>query len=142
MEQIQNNRETRENVLLEVIEKLKFQLEEFKENEESIGEALSEAIKRARTQERVVGKCPNCGTGNLAIIYSRTTRKRFIGCTNYFKCLCKTSFPLPQRGTIKLLGNECKSCGWPQVLVWNRGRKPWRLCSNPNCPRKKKKRKR
>jgi DNA topoisomerase-1 len=142
MEQIQNNRETRENVLLEVVEQLKFQLEEFKENEESIGEALSEAIKRAQTQERVVGKCPNCGTGNLAIIYSRTTRKRFIGCTNYFKGLCKTSFPLPQRGTVKPLGNECKSCGWPQVLIWYRGRRPWRLCFNPSCPSKKKKRRR
>ncbi len=141
MEQIQNKREKREKVLLEVVEQLKPQLEQFKENEESIGEALSRAIKRARTQERVVGKCPNCGTGNLAIIYSRKTRKRFIGCTNYFKGLCKTSFPLPQRGTVKPLGNNCKACGWPQVLVWTRGRRPWRLCFNPHCPLKNKRKK-
>jgi DNA topoisomerase-1 len=138
MEQIQNNRETRENVLLEVVEQLKSQLEQFKENENSIGEILSETIKRARTQQQIVGKCPNCGTGNLAIIYSQKTQKRFIGCTNYFKGICKTSFPLPQRGTVKPLGNECKGCGWSQILVWNRGRRPWRLCFNPHCPLKKK----
>jgi DNA topoisomerase-1 len=140
MEQIQKSRGTRKNVLAEVVEQLKPQLEQFKKNEESIGEVLSEAIKRARTQERVAGKCPNCGTGNLAIIYSRKTRKRFIGCTNYFKGLCKTSFPLPQRGTVKPEGKNCKGCGWPQVLIWNRSRRPWRLCFNPSCPLKKKRR--
>jgi DNA topoisomerase-1 len=141
MEQIQNNREKRENVLLEVVEQLKPQLEHFKENEEFIGEVLSEAVNNAKMQEYVVGKCPNCGKGNLAIIYSRKTRKRFIGCTNYFKGLCKTSFPLPQRGTVKPLGYNCKSCGWPQVLVWMRGRRPWSLCFNPNCSRKGRRRK-
>jgi DNA topoisomerase-1 len=140
MEQIQSSREIRENVLEKVVEQLKPQLKQFKENEESIGKALSEAIKRARTQERVLGKCPGCGTGNLLIIYSRKTRKRFIGCTNYFKGLCKTSFPLPQRGKVKPAGRNCKSCGWPKVLVWTKGRKTWRLCFNPSCPLKKKRR--
>jgi DNA topoisomerase-1 len=133
MEQIQNNKMKRETVLEEVVEQLKPQLEQFKENEEPIGEALTKATKRAQTQERIVGKCPNCGTGNLMIIYSRKTRKRFIGCSNYFKGICKTSFPLPQRGTIKPTGNNCKACGWPQMLVWIRGRRPWNLCFNPDC---------
>ncbi len=140
MEQIQNNRETRENVLVEVVEQLKPQLEQFKKYEESIGVVLSEAIKRAQTQEMVVGICPICGTGKLTIIYSRKTRKRFIGCTNYFKGFCKTSFPLPQRGIVKPLGKNCKSCGWPQVLTWIKGRKPWRLCFNNACLLKKKRR--
>jgi len=133
MEQIQNNRMKREKVLAEVVEQLKPQLEQFKENEEPIGEALTKATKRAKTQQRIVGKCPNCGTGNLMIIYSRKTRKRFIGCSNYFKGICKTSFPLPQRGSVKPTGNNCKACGWPQVLVWIRGRRPWNLCFNPDC---------
>ncbi|UCC58101.1 MAG: DNA topoisomerase I [Candidatus Bathyarchaeum sp.] len=141
MEQIQSNREKRENVLAEVVEQLKPQLNQFKHNEDAIGEALSKTIKRARTEERVVGKCPNCGTGNLMIIYSRKTRKRFIGCSSYFKGLCNTSFPLPQRGTVKTVGNNCKVCGWPQVLVWLRGRKPWNLCFNPDCSLKGKRRK-
>ena len=111
MEQIQNGKMKRENVLAEVVDQLKPQLEQFKENEERIGESLTKAIKRAQSQERIVGKCPNCGTGKLAIIYSRKTRKRFIGCTNYFNGLCTTSFPLPQRGTVKPVRSNCKACG-------------------------------
>jgi DNA topoisomerase-1 len=141
MEQIQNNNMKRETVLEEVVEQLKPQLEQFKQNEEPIGEALTKAIKKAQTEERIVGKCPNCGTGNLTIIYSRKTQKRFVGCSNYFKGLCTTSFPLPQRGTVKPAGSNCKACGWPQVLVWISGRRPWRLCFNPDCPLKNKRRK-
>ncbi len=133
MEQIQKNEIKRETVLQKVVEQLKPQLEHFKENEESIGEALNQAIQRAQAQERIVGKCPNCGTGNLAIIYSRKTRKRFIGCSNYFKGVCSTSFPIPQRGTVKPTGKSCKACGWPQLLVRLKGRRPWNLCFNPDC---------
>jgi DNA topoisomerase-1 len=141
MEQIRNNSMKRETVLANVIKQLKPQLKQFKENEKAIGEALSKATKKARMREHVIGKCPNCSTGDLTIIYSRTTRKRFIGCNNYFKGLCKTSFPLPQRGTVKPTKSLCKSCGWPQVLVWFRGRKPWNLCFNPDCSSKTKRRK-
>lgn len=133
MEQIRTSKLKRETVLAEVVEQLKPQLVKFKENEEVIGEVLTKAINKAQKQERAIGRCPTCGTGNLTIIYSRTTKKRFIGCSNYFKGLCKTSFPLPQRGTIKQTKSKCRACGWPQVLVWLRGRKPWNLCFNPNC---------
>jgi len=133
MEQIRNNKMKRKIVLDKVVEQLKPQLEHFKENEETIGEALTQAIQRAQAQERIVGKCPNCGTGNLTIVYSRKTRKRFIGCSNYFKGICSTSFPLPQRGTVKPTGNSCKACGWPQILVRLKGRRPWNLCFNPDC---------
>jgi len=141
MEQIQKGTMNREAVLKEVIDNLKIQLEQFKENEETIGETLSKATKKAQTQERIVGKCPNCETGQLTIIYSKKTKKRFIGCTNYFKGLCNTSFPLPQRGTIKPSRSNCKSCGWPNMLVWFRGRKPWNICFNPDCSSNKKRRK-
>ncbi len=136
MEQIKNGIINRETVIEEVVKQLKSQLEHFKEHEESIGKALSKATKRIQTQSRVVGKCPTCETGDLVIIYSRKTKKRFIGCSNYFEGMCKTSFPLPQRGTIKPIGNRCKTCGWPQVLVWFRSRKPWTQCFNPNCNQK------
>lgn len=142
MEQIQNNNGKRENVLLEAVDQLKPLLEDFKRKEEIIGKRLSEAIKRARKEERVVGNCPNCGTGNLIILYSRKTGKRFIGCTNYFKGICTTSFPLPQRGTVKPTRSECSACGWPTVQVWMKGRRPWTLCFNPNCPKKKEDRRR
>ena len=136
MEKIQVNGEKRENVLFEAVTILKPILEEFKNKEAEIGEALSEAIRKARIQERIIGQCPNCGTGQLMILYSRKTKKRFIGCTNYFKGICKTSFPLPQRGTLKPTGNRCKECGWPTIQVRIKGKRPWNLCFNPDCPLK------
>jgi DNA topoisomerase-1 len=142
IEQIQNNCGKKEEVVVEAVDRLKPLLEEFKEREEEIGEALSQAIKRARMQDRIIGTCPTCGTGKLMILYSRKTRKRFIGCTNYFKGLCKTSFPLPQKGTVKPMGKNCRVCEWPLLQVWIKGRRPWRLCFNPECPLKEERRKR
>ena len=142
MEQIQNNSGKREEVIIEAVDQLKPLLEKFKEGEEKIGETLSQAIKRVRMQERVIGTCPDCGTGKLMILYSRKTRKRFIGCTNYFRTLCKTSFPLPQKGTVRPVGKNCRSCEWPLVQVKTKGGRPWVLCFNPKCSLKEEKRKR
>jgi len=139
MEQIQNNEAKRVNVLVEAVDRLKPTLERFKTRETVIGEALSAAIKRARMEERIIGQCPDCGTGQLMILYSRKTGKRFIGCTNYFKGKCKTSFPLPQRGTVKPARRSCRACEWPLLDVRMKGRRPWALCFNPNCPLKEKK---
>lgn len=142
MERIQASLEKRENVLIEAVERLKPVLTEMKQHETTIGQALSEAVKKARMQERIVGTCPNCQTGKLIIIFSKRTGKRFIGCTNYFTNACKTSFPLPQRGTVKPTGRTCKTCGWPLIFVRMPGKRPWNLCINPNCPKKEERRRR
>ena len=142
MNKIQTNDEKRENVLLEAVEILKPVTDELKEKERIIGEKLSNAMKRAKFEERTIGTCPICNTGKLVTLYSRRTGKRFIGCTNYFKELCKASFSLPQKGTIRSLGKNCRGCGWPTVQVRIRGRRPWILCFNPNCPLKEERRKR
>ncbi|MEM2766904.1 MAG: DNA topoisomerase I [Candidatus Bathyarchaeia archaeon] len=136
MDKIQARMEKRENVLLDAVEILKPVMEELKKNEKVIGEQLSQAIKRARFEERNVGACPICGTGRLTILYSRKTGKRFIGCTNFFKGQCNASFPLPQKGSVKPLGKNCRECGWPTVQVRVKGRRPWTLCFNPTCPLK------
>lgn len=141
MDKIQAKREKRENVLVDAVEILKPVVQELKEKEKIIGEQLSNAIKRARLEERIIGACPVCGTGKLMILYSRKTGKRFIGCTNYFKGKCETSFPLPQKGSVRSLGRNCRGCGWPTVQVWIKGKRPWTLCFNPDCPLKKERRK-
>jgi len=142
MEKIQTNSEDRVNVLIEAVKQLKPVLEQIKEKEQTIGQMLSQAIKRARMQERIIGDCPDCKTGKLMILYSRKTRKRFIGCTNYFEGICTTSFPLPQKGTAKPAQKNCKGCEWPLVFVRMRGKRPWMLCFNPKCPLKEERRKR
>jgi DNA topoisomerase-1 len=142
MDKIQAKREKRENVLVDAVEILKPVIQELKEKEKIIGKQLSNAIKRARLEERIIGTCPVCGTGKLMILYSRKTGKRFIGCTNYFKGKCETSFPLPQKGSVRPLGRNCRGCGWPTVQVRIKGKRPWTLCFNPDCPLKRERRKR
>jgi DNA topoisomerase-1 len=141
MNKIQIEHEKRENVLVDAVEILKQVTEALKEKEKIIGEQLSNAIKKARIDERIIGTCPICNTGKLMTLYSRRTGKRFVGCTNYFKDLCKASFPLPQKGTIKSLGRNCRGCGWPTVQVRIKGRHPWTLCFNPKCSLKEERRK-
>ena len=136
MNEIQQGKETRENVLQGAIQILKPVTEKLKEKEQIIGARLSQAIQKARLEERLIGACPICQNGKLVILRSKKTGKRFIGCTNYFEGKCRTSFPLPQKGSVKPLGYVCKSCGWPTVRIWIKGKRPWNLCFNPKCPLK------
>ena len=136
MSEIQQRKETKENVLLNAIEILKPVTEKLKEKEKVIGAQLTQALKKSELDEKTIGTCPTCHDGKLVIVYSRKTGKRFAGCTNYFEGKCKTAFPLPQRGSVKPTGNVCKSCGSPTVRVWMRGKRPWNLCLNPKCQSK------
>jgi DNA topoisomerase-1 len=138
MNEIQQGKETRKNVLQDTVEILKPVTEELKENERAIGEHLSQALMKARLEERVIGACPVCKNGKLVILRSKKTGKRFIGCTNYFEGTCKTAFPLPQKGSAKPTGTVCRSCGWHTVRIWIKGNRPWNLCFNPLCPTKTK----
>lgn len=136
---IRNREEKPDDVLDQAIGRLKSVLEELKSQETTIGQALNEALQQAKLQERVVGNCPICKIGKLLIIFSRKTGKRFVGCSNYFEGSCTTSFPIPQFGTVKTTKTACSTCGWPNVVVYRRGRNPWRLCLNPACPNKRRK---
>ena len=137
MSQIQQAQENRLTVVEDAIEILKPMIGNLKQNEKAVGEKLSCAVRQAILEERVVGSCPNCHSGKLIITYSKRTGKRFVGCTNYFSGACKTAFPLPQRGYVKPTGKPCKQCGWMTVLVWLKGRRPWKLCLNPQCLKKR-----
>ena len=136
MEQIQAGKQTKEVIIRSAVEILKPVISEIKEKQSDIGTQLSEALNKSRLKERVVGSCPKCAEGKLVILRSRTSGKRFVGCTNYFENKCNVTFPLPQIGTIKSLAIPCKSCGCPVIYVVTKGRRPWRLCLNPTCPAK------
>jgi DNA topoisomerase-1 len=108
-------------------------LKDFKKNEKKIGKKLLEGLIIARREERKLGTCPNCG-GELRVIVSRRTRKRFAGCSSYPKC--KTGFPLPQFGKIIPLHKDCEVCGLPMIQVWRKGKRPFRMCINHKCKSK------
>lgn len=96
-----------------------------------IGKTIREGIK----EDEVVGKCPDpdCG-GNLVIRSSAKTKKKFIGCSNYPKC--RKAFSMPQNGLILTTEDTCKACGYPVIKVIRKGKRPWDLCINPECPSK------
>jgi DNA topoisomerase-1 len=134
MEAIQQGKQTREKIMAHAIENIKEVTATLKVNEKSIGEQLSSAVQMAKINQKTIGSCPTCHSGKLIIIQSKKTKKRFAGCTNYFKGTCKTAFPLPQKGTVKPSGKTCASCRWPTVQVSSlRGKKPWILCLNQAC---------
>ncbi|MFQ6025719.1 MAG: DNA topoisomerase [Nitrosopumilaceae archaeon] len=82
-------------------------------------------------------ECPQCHKGKLMVIRSRTTKKRFIGCSNYHNG-CKASTPLIQRGMIRTTKTPCELCKWPMILVRYSRRQKWaRQCANINCKTRK-----
>jgi DNA topoisomerase-1 len=136
MEAIQQGKENKQAVLADTVRTLKQVTVELKNKERTIGAQLSLALTQSRLDDRVIGACPKCGYGQLVILRSKKSRKRFVGCTGFFEGKCNMSYPLPQMGTVKPLGDICKQCGAPMVTVYLRRKKPWKLCLNPQCASK------
>jgi DNA topoisomerase-1 len=133
MEEIQNGTGKTEAVLEKAVARLGPVLTEMKKHQETMGQELTEAAKKAQMQQRIIGNCLQCGTGKLVILYSRRTGKRFLGCTGFFKGQCKVSFSIPQTGTVKSTGKNCSVCGWPTVQYQVKGKRPWVFCVRPDC---------
>ncbi len=96
-------------------------------------EELAGIIVKGIQEDKVVGTCPKCGKP-LKIIRSKKTKKRFIGCDGYPDC--DSTYPLPQMGRLIPMHVECPSCHTPKVKIITRGRRPWELCIDPDCPTK------
>jgi len=101
-------------------------------NEDQIGLNIN-AARTTASKRFALGSCPVCKVGELRVIRSMKTRKRFVGCSNY-GLGCRASAPLPQHGKVEATQRPCPECSWPVVLVG--ARKQWRLCVNPACPKK------
>ena len=81
-------------------------------------------------------QCPECKVGQLMVIRSRTTRKRFMGCSNFYGG-CKASSPLLQKAKLRATKTSCEECKWPMVIFrYSRKQKWTRQCSNFNCKTK------
>jgi DNA topoisomerase-1 len=107
MDLVINGKKKREEVVEEAKKTLDEILKEFKKNEKKIGKKLLEGLIDARKEQRHLGTCPNCKTGELRILRSRFSKKFFVGCSNYFKCT-KCGFT---RNACKC---KCEICGQPK----------------------------
>ncbi|MBN2042930.1 MAG: DNA topoisomerase I [Candidatus Aenigmarchaeota archaeon] len=125
MEEISNGKRNWEDVVKEAETELGKILDHFKEREKHIGNELKKGVQEFEKSITYVGKCDKC-SGELRIIHSKTTGKKFVGCTNYPEC--NNGFPLPQRGETKATSKKCPNCGLYFVDVKQWGRRPWKLC--------------
>lgn len=133
MEAIQEGKRDKEEVIEKARRELDKLLKKFRTHQLEIGKQLGEAYRITRQKQRIMGKCAKCG-GDLKVVVSRATHKRFAGCSNYPKC--DNSFPLPQAGFIISLGKTCEQCGAPMIQVNRAGMRPYRMCLDPKCPSK------
>jgi DNA topoisomerase-1 len=134
MEKIQEGTTSKDNVIAEAREKLDEMLGKFKNEQDDIGKNLGDAYAETKRKQRVLGACAKCG-GELRVIVSRATHKRFAGCSNYPNC--KNAFPLPQAGFIVSLDKKCEHCAAPMIQVNRAGMRPYRMCLEPKCESKK-----
>lgn len=125
MEMIQEGKSKREEIIEGAREELEKILNKFKEHEMHIGSELKEGVKEFQEISHYIGVCPEC-RGELRIIRSHATHKRFVGCSNYPKC--RHGFPLPQKGKITVSDEKCEKCGLNIVHVKQFKRRPWKLC--------------
>ena len=93
-------------------------------------------MKEFQEISHYIGVCPEC-RGELRILRTHATHKRFVGCSNYPKC--RHGFPLPQQGKITVLDEKCEKCDLNIIEVKQFKRRPWKLCVKCGFVIKKKK---
>ena len=143
MESIREAKKGFENKEKKVLEKVKKTIskiaDQFKKNEIEIGKELLDAnihlTEQLRKENRLV-PCPVCKKGDLAITYSKKTKRYFVACNAFPDC--KTTYSLPPGGMIKKTGKKCEECEFPMLMRISRGRRPWIFCFNTECETNKK----
>ncbi len=108
---------------------------EFKVKEKEIGKELLKGIEEMRAdqqQANTLMPCPQCKVGQLRIIYSKKTRRYFIGCSKYPDC--KQTLSLPPNALIKRAETTCPADQFPKLLAIRKAKRPWEFCFNLNCP--------
>lgn len=131
MEKIREKKLTEEKILSEAEITLTKILNKFKKNEKSIGKELSQNYRQHLETESFIGKCPKCENGNLKIMYSKKSKRKFIACDNED---CKIIMNMPGYN-VKSTGKICEYCKFPIVKVLA-GRMTRELCLNNDCKSK------
>lgn len=111
---------------------LEIPLNKIKINELAIGDEIKNGLNDSENATSI-GKCPKCHVGEMILVKSRKSDKRFIACSEYRLTGCNTIASVPQLGNIKRSNSIC-SCGWPILrIIFNR-KKIRTICVNRVCP--------
>ena len=121
------------NDLRKYLEKsLESPLNKIKKNQLTIGDEIKNVLVNSENG-MAIGKCPKCEHGEMILIRSRNSNKRFVACSNYQTTGCNATASVPQNGFIKKNNTYC-SCGWPVLSVIFATKKSWKICVNRYCP--------
>jgi len=124
MQQIKENKRTREDVIRESRTMLHKAFDQLEANEAVIGDDI-----RNRTAEEMnLGKCPVCG-GTLAIKHLRGNTQ-FIGCSKYPDCSFNIGLPTTQWGWAVRTDEICDKHHLNFVRLVRKGARPWDI----GCP--------
>ena len=94
-------------------------------------------ILGTNSPKNALTQCPQCSIGQLVIIRSPVTKKKFIGCSNYSNG-CTASSPLPQKARLRRTKKLCEICCWPIILYrYSRKQKWTEQCTNIQCKTRK-----
>jgi DNA topoisomerase I len=126
MEKVEGGQKKREDVVKEAEAELLVILTKFKKEEVEIGKEIKVALKEYEKEQNTIGRCPKCGKGDMMVIRSQKTGKRFAGCNNYPNC--RNAKPLPQKGSLSVSKKKCTKCGLGLIEIKGAGRRPWTLC--------------
>ena len=140
MDNIRSSKKDLEQKEKKVIGKAETALKEiskdFKKHEVKIGKELRGANEAAWEQEKEDNKllkCTKCKNGFLSLRYTPRFKSYFVGCDAYPDCT--QTYPLPSGCVVKKLENKmCEECGWPMLIRFKQGKRPWIFCFNPKCP--------
>lgn len=111
---------------------LEIPLNKIKINELAIGDEIKNGLTDSENGKSI-GKCPKCHVGEMILIKSRKSNKRFITCSEYRVTGCKAIASVPQVGNIKKSNSIC-SCGWPNLRIIFKRKKILTICVNRVCP--------
>ena len=132
MEKIREMKQKKEKILADAKEAITNIIADFKKHEKEIGTNLSKANRATQDEMSLLGTCPVCKEGNLAI--RRGKFGNFAACNRYPEC--KTIFSIPKNAFIKPAKKNCEICNFPKVLAIKKARQPLEFCLNPKCPSK------
>ena len=94
-------------------------------------------ILGTNSPKKSICPCPECNAGQLMVIKSPLTKKKFIGCSNYYNG-CKASSPLLQKAMVRVIKKKCTTCSWPTIVFRFSKKQKWqRQCANINCESRK-----
>jgi DNA topoisomerase I len=108
-------------------------LNKIKTSEWAIGDEIKKVLTNSE-DGMTIGKCPKCQHGEMILMKSRKSNKRFIACSQYRVTGCNAIASVPQIGFIKKSNTIC-TCGWPILRIMFARKKLWRICVNRVCPK-------